>query len=106
MAPNTDIKKSIFVDAKPVTVWSYLTDKCRLGEWYHPAEQHLTDGAPYSLYRTDDAGERVGQIRGTVLEMQPFTKLVITFVIAPMGEHESTITWSLNAVDGRHKIYR
>jgi len=35
---TTTITKSIFFNAPRETVWAFLTDKDKLGEWYHPAE--------------------------------------------------------------------
>jgi uncharacterized protein YndB with AHSA1/START domain len=38
---STSIEKTIFIDAEPGIVWEFLTDKDKLGTWYHPAEQNL-----------------------------------------------------------------
>jgi len=38
---NTTIIKSMFFSLPREIVWSYLTDKDKLGTWYHPAEADL-----------------------------------------------------------------
>lgn len=98
------IEKSIFIAAEPSTVWVFLTDKDKLGTWYHPAEEDLELGKSYSLYRVGDNGERIRQIWGRVLEMRPVGHLVTTFVIDPFGDQETTITWKLDAVAGGTRL--
>lgn len=46
---TTTINKSIFLPASPDSVWVYLTDKDKLGEWFHPAAESLAEGKPYEL---------------------------------------------------------
>lgn len=92
---STTILKTVFFNAKPETVWSFLTDKDKLGIWYHPAQEDLSDGSDYSLYSTGDDGARNQIVSGRVLEMQAPNKLVTTFVIGPFGGNETTLTWQL-----------
>jgi uncharacterized protein YndB with AHSA1/START domain len=98
---ETSIVKTVFIDAPPEAVWEYLTDKDKLGEWYHHAESNLADGETYTLYRTGDDGQTVSMISGRVLEMDPPSKLVTTFVIDAFRGKETTVTWVLeNAAGG------
>ena len=39
---TSTINKSIFLAASREVVWDYLTDKDKLGEWFHPAAANLT----------------------------------------------------------------
>lgn len=101
---ETTITKTVFFQASKHAVWSFLTDKDKLATWYHPAEEDLEAGADYALYRLDDAGERVTQISGRVLEMDAPHRLVTTFVIAPFEGRETTITWTLEEAAGGTRL--
>lgn len=55
---NTTITKTVFFNASRETVWSFLTDKDKLGQWYHPAESNLVLNQDYRLYTLDESGEK------------------------------------------------
>ena len=95
------IVKTIFLAAPPQAVWDYLTDKDKLGTWYHPAKDTLAPDADYTLIKK---GESAAVIWGKVLAFDPPRKLVTTFCIPPFGEKETTVTWDLNAVTGGTRL--
>ena len=95
---TTTITKSVLLNASRETVWAFLTNKDKLGEWYHPAEADLADGEVYSLYRMDENNKKEVQITGRVLEMNPPSRLVTTFVIGPFQGKETTVKWVLEEV--------
>jgi len=97
---NSTITKSAFFAATPKTVWSYLTEADKLGEWYHPARQDLQADSDYELLNND--GKKM--IWGSVLEWSPPNKLVYTFIIPPLEETSSTVTWILEEVNGGTKL--
>jgi uncharacterized protein YndB with AHSA1/START domain len=97
---NNALKKSVFVKASRDKVWPYLVDKDKLGEWYHPAENDLTDGEAYVLLGKNDKGEPQKQVWGEVLEFVAGKKLKTTFCIAPFGDQSTTVTWILEDVAG------
>ena len=101
---TTTLSKSIFINASRETVWSFLVDKDKLGEWYHPAERDLALGEDYTLYRLADDDQRVRQVWGTVLEMESPSRLVSTFIIGPFGDKETTLTWVLDATVGGTRL--
>lgn len=101
---TTTITKSVFFNASRETVWEFLTDKDKLGEWYHPAEANLENGTDYSLYRVDENDQRVPQITGRVVEMDAPSRLVTTFVIGPFQGKETTITWVLEEAAGGTRL--
>ena len=94
MTDTTTLSKTVFFKASRETVWTYLTDKDKLGAWYHPAKQDLKQGEPYELFRKTDAA-REPVIRGRVLELDRPNRLVTTFVIGPFEGTETTVTWIL-----------
>ena len=89
------IEKSIFLAASPQTIWAFLTDKDKLGTWFHPAQSDLALGQEFSLMSTNDDGEQSKVCWGTVLEMTAPTHLVYDFTIGPLGGHMTTVTWTL-----------
>ena len=97
---SATISKTVFFEAKPETVWAFLTDKDKLGTWYHPAKENLEEGKDYTLLEVADDGAKVPIVTGRVLEAYAPNKLVTTFVVGPFNGKESTITWELEGVAG------
>ncbi|MCR9213116.1 MAG: SRPBCC domain-containing protein [Proteobacteria bacterium] len=92
---ESTLKKTLFLNASRETVWTFLTDKDKLGDWYHPAEKNLAEGQDYQLYRIADDGAKIPQIWGKVLKMQPPALLITTFDIEPFEGRSTTLTWEL-----------
>lgn len=92
---DTTIVKTVFFKASVETVWSFLTDKEKLGQWYHPAKNDLQAGSDYVLLEQSDDGSLKEIIWGRVLEMSKPHRMVQTFCIRPFGEAETKITWQL-----------
>lgn len=96
----TKLIKTVMFEAPASKVWEFLTDKDKLGIWYHPAEANLEVDKDYALISTGDDGEKKRLIWGRVLEMQPHDRLVTTFCIAPFEGGETTLTWELQEASG------
>ena len=94
------LKKSIYLRATLTQVWSYLTEPDRLATWFHKSTTPLT-GGPYEMFGAK-SGEKV--IWGDVLVSEPFARLHYTFIVGPMGDHVSTVKWTLTKVDGGTKL--
>lgn len=94
------IHKSIFIAASLDTVWSYLTDKEKMGVWYHSPEKDLEMGEEYHCMKVNDEGEQNPLIWGKVLEWDQPNKLVTTFNIAPFEGRETTVSWALEETLG------
>ncbi len=101
---TTTITKSVFFNASRETVWAFLTDKDKLGEWYHPAETDFAVGENYCLYRQDETGTKVPQITGRVIEMDAPARLVTTFIIGPFQGKETTLIWELQSAAGGTRL--
>lgn len=102
---STDtLHKTIFLNASPDTVWEFLVDKDKLGIWFHPAENNLQAGQEYALISNGSDGKIDRICWGKVLEMDPPNRLVTTFVIKPLGTKESTLVWTLEAVQGGTRL--
>lgn len=93
---ETNIVKTIFIDANPETVWSYLTDKDKLGEWFHGADVNLEEGSNYQLL--GDEGNKI--CWGQVLEANAPTRLAYTFTHNPLEGIESTVIFELCPAHG------
>lgn len=104
MTNNTTISKSIFIDGPRETVWSFLTDKDKLGLWYHPAEADLLDGQEYKLLTKAEDGSMKPLVWGKVLMMHAPASLKTTFCIAPFGGGETILTWTLDEAAGGTRV--
>jgi len=99
----TTITKSIFLAAPREKVWDYLTDKNKLGEWFHAAAENLEAGKPYALL--SDASDPESKICwGDVLSAEKPSSLVYTFTIKPLGGATTTVSWALEDVAGGTKV--
>lgn len=101
---NTTISKSIFLNAPRETVWLFLTDKDKLGDWYHPAQDDLSEGSDYTLIDGNEGSSPKPQVWGRVIEMTKPSKLVTTFNIAPFQGVETTVTWILEEIAGGTRL--
>jgi len=100
---TTTINKSIFLNAPKETVWEYLTDKDKLGEWFHPADANLVEGKPYALL--GDASDSSSKMCwGEVLSAKKPTSLTYTFTIKPLGGAMTTVNWTLEDAAGGTKV--
>jgi len=95
--PDT-ITKTVFFATKPDTVWQYLTQKDKLKQWFHPAENDLVVGKEYALIKEDKPGaDRL--CWGEVLSMSPPHSMVWTFTVGPLNGVMTTVTWTLEEFD-------
>jgi len=101
---DSTIVKTIFLKADAETVWGFLTDKDKLGEWFHPANSDLAEGSDYVLHGQADNGSAVRKCWGSVIEAKRPEKLVYTFSIEPLGGAMTTVTWLLKEVHGGTRL--
>lgn len=101
---NSSITKSAFFATTPETIWAYLTEADKLGEWFHPAEADLAANSDYALVTKDDDGETNRLIWGKVIIWDPTTRLQYTFEISPFAGVSTTVTWQLEVAHGGTKL--
>lgn len=89
------ITKTIFINAEKSVVWEFLTDKDKLGTWFHRARANLVAGQAYELLKQDENGEQTVLIHGRVLIAEHPNKLSYTFLIGPFQGCETVATWTL-----------
>ena len=100
---TTTIHKSIFLDAPRETVWAYLTEKDKLGEWFHPAAADLEEGKPYTLL--SDANDSNSKVCwGEVLIANKPSTLSYTFTVGPMSGSMTTVSWVLDEAAGGTRV--
>ena len=99
MSNATLIKTFIFATSRE-TVWSFLTEKDKLAQWFHPSISDFVEGEDYALVREDDNGTQVKQCWGTVLRMDKPNSLVYSFTIRPLNGALTTVTWTLKETEG------
>ncbi len=101
---DSTIVKTILLKADAETVWGFLTDKDKLGEWFHPADSDLAAGGDYVLKGQADDGSTVRKCWGNVVEAKRPEKLVYTFTIEPLGGAMTTVTWLLQETKGGTRL--
>ncbi|NDR59566.1 SRPBCC family protein [Aliiruegeria sabulilitoris] len=95
------IRKTIYLDATPERVWSFLTEPERLAKWFHPSQAPLSEGEDYVL---TDVGSGQELIRGRVLSAQPPHGLHLTFEIPPLQGRDTEIRWTLEVLPGGTRL--
>lgn len=99
----TTIKKSIFIQASPEVVWSFIAEADKLGQWFHPAAADLEEGKPYALLGdVTDPDSRM--CWGEVLKLDRPSSLIYTFSLKPMGDAITTVSWTLEAAAGGTRL--
>lgn len=101
---DSTIIKTVFFAASRETVWSFLTDKDKLAQWFHPAEANLVKGQDFALVGRAEDGSTVKQCWGTVVQMDPPSFLVYSFTIKPLGGALTTVSWTLEEAHGGTKL--
>jgi len=101
---DSTIVKTVFFAAPRETVWSFLTDKDKLAQWFHPAEADLAQGHDYALISTAEDGSRVKQCWGNVVQMDPPALLVYSLTIKPLGGAMTTVSWMLEETNGGTRL--
>lgn len=91
----TSLIKTAIFEASPAVVWAYLTDKDKLGRWYHPARADLAQGQSYALYKAANGPDSAPLIHGRVITFDPPRELVTTFTCDPMNGVETQVQWRL-----------
>ncbi|KLN61862.1 hypothetical protein WH96_06160 [Kiloniella spongiae] len=92
---TSTITKTVFFNATRETVWSFLTERDKIGLWFHPPKADLAAGEDYELMLTRDNGEKVKVCWGSVLEMHGPEKMVWSFIL---NDSQTTVTWVLEEV--------
>lgn len=101
---NTTISKTYVFAASRETVWSFLTEKDKLAQWFHPATADLTEGEAYALVEKQKDGSEVKQCWGTVLEMDKPSTLVYSFTLGPLNGAMTTVTWTLEEIQNGTRL--
>ncbi len=101
---NTTITKTYFFSTSRETVWSFLTEKDKLAQWFHPATSDLAEGRDYALVKIEEDGSEVKQCWGTVLEMDKPAILVYSFTVTPLNGAMTTVTWTLEEIQGGTRL--
>ncbi len=100
---TTTIHKTIFLAANRETVWEYLTDKDKLGEWFHPAAESLVEGKPYVLL-SDARDSSSKMCWGDVLTANKPSSLVYSFTVKPLDGAMTTVSWTLEEAAGGTRV--
>ena len=102
--PNTTITKTCFFATTRENVWAFLTEKDKLGEWFHPSTANLAENEDYALVRKNEAGIEETICWGSVLKMDKPNTLVYTFTVGPLESAMTTVTWTLEEIQGGTRL--
>jgi len=100
---STTINKSIFLSAPKEVVWEFLTNKDKLGQWFHPAAANLEQGKPYTLL-SDPKDTESKICWGEVLTADKPDSLSYTFTVGPLGGAMTTVHWTLEDAAGGTRV--
>ncbi|MGB0800068.1 MAG: SRPBCC family protein [Planktomarina sp.] len=98
---DTTLRKTILLQAEPAQVWEYLTDPDKIATWFHKPQAALALGETYEMLGKD-SGEVF--MSGKVLVAEPHTRLEYEFHLVPMGNTQSHVAWTLEAVEGGTRL--
>lgn len=101
---QTIIEKTLFFAAPPEMVWSFLTEKEKLSQWFHMLEGEFKEGSDYQFVKQDNQGGSTPQIWSKVLTLKPPNELVYTFIIEPFNHAETTVHWVLEEAVGGTRL--
>jgi len=101
---QSNITKTVYIDASAETVWSYLTDKDKLGQWFHPARNSLHVNEDFELFDPKNEKGTSNICWGKVLEMDEPNRLVYTFTVKPLNGAMTTVTWTIESAHGGTRL--
>lgn len=101
---DTTLTKTIYLPTTPEVVWSYLTEKEKLGQWFHPSNVNLSEGNDYELLQQQKDGSEQKVCWGTVVAMDKPRSMEWTFTVTPLGGAMTKISWVLEASAGGTRL--
>lgn len=101
---DATLAKTIFINAAPERVWTYLVEPDKLARWFHESDKMLDAGQDYALLRENKDKPDPKMCWGRVLVSEPPHRLVYTFTHAFLGGHETEVAWQLEEAFGGTKL--
>ena len=96
--------KTIFINASPERVWTYLVEPDKLARWFHEADRELEAGQDYALLRENEEKPDRNLCWGKVLVSEPPRRLVYTFTHTFLQGTETEVEWLLEAAFGGTRL--
>ncbi len=98
---ETQIVKTVYLQATPETVWSYLTQPDRLARWFHESDAALDQaGVEYNLLRDNPSDKGQEIVSGEVIAAEKPHRLVQTFTHEWLQGVVTTVEWELVGMHG------
>lgn len=92
---KAQMTKTIFINAAPERVWTYLVTPDKLARWFHESDAKLVAGNDYTLLHENPDKPDQKMCWGRVLVSEPPRRLVYTFTHAFLGGAETEVEWTL-----------
>ncbi|MBX2885773.1 MAG: SRPBCC domain-containing protein [Granulosicoccus sp.] len=101
---DTTLTKTIYLPTTPEVVWSYLTEKEKLAQWFHPSNATLVEGKDYELLERQSDGSTQKVCWGTVVSMNKPHRMEWTFTVKPLNGAMSSVVWTLEPSAGGTRL--
>lgn len=99
---NLELKREVFIEAKPETVYAYLTEQEKVEEWFAAIVE--VDARPGGIFKVAESEEFV--VQGEYLEAVPYEKVVFTWGgVHGLEPGASTVEITLEKVDNGTHLY-
>lgn len=96
--------KTIFINASPARVWTYLVEPDKLARWFHESDMQLEAGKAYALLRENPEKPDRKLCWGRVLVSEPPRRLVYTFTHSFLNGIETEVEWLLEEAFGGTQV--
>ena len=96
--------KTIFINAAPARVWTYLVEPDKLARWFHESDKVLEAGQVYALLRENTDKPDRNLCWGKVMVSEPPHRLVYTFTHDFLKGVETEVEWVLEAIGAGTRV--
>jgi len=99
---NLELKRDVFINAKPETVYAYLTEQKKVAEWFAAIVE--VDARPGGIFKGAESEEFA--VQGEYLEIIPNEKIVFTWGgVHGLEAGATTVEITLREVDNGTHLY-
>ncbi len=100
---KTNIHREIVIDAPIEMVWSAITTRQYLGEWYMRTSDFEPVVGNTFVFEDEPQGKWDGKVHGEVMHVESPKRLVYSFWGNQMS-YKTIVEWSLDQVGGKTRV--
>lgn len=99
---NLELKRDVFIEATPETVYSYLTEQEKVAQWFAAIVE--VDARPGGIFKCGESEEFA--VQGEYLETVPYEKVVFTWGgVHGLEPGATTVEITLKEQDNGTRLY-